>query len=157
MVFSCAQCGSCCMYLGDYIQIEEKTGPYQFSCSCVSTGTPFLAVVDEDKRNIFDNPEFSQQNPHACSFLRPAGDGRVICTIHETSPAQCKIYRCVILKITRPGSGQIGYITGTGALHSDDKELREIYEKGLSSIPPSCRDREEWIAAYLTEQGYQVQ
>lgn len=157
MVFTCAQCGSCCMYLGDYIQIEEKKGSYQFSCSCASTGTPFHAVVDEDKRDIFDNTEFSHQNPHACPFLRPKEDGRIVCTIHEDSPAQCKIYRCVVFRIFRADSSQAGYITGTGALHSDDKELRDTYEKGVSSIPGSFKDKEELLAAYLTEQGYLVQ
>jgi hypothetical protein len=41
------------MYLGDYIVIEQQLGPFLFACESVSTGTPFVACVDPDKREIF--------------------------------------------------------------------------------------------------------
>ena len=41
------------MYMGDYIAIEHQIGPFEFACESVSTGTPFIARVDEDKRDIF--------------------------------------------------------------------------------------------------------
>ena len=89
MVFTCRQCGTCCMYLGDYIVIEQQTGPFRFACESVSTGTPFTAEIDEDKRGIFLDRTFPDQHPHACRFLRP--DGALLrCTIHRDSPAQCK-------------------------------------------------------------------
>ena len=66
MGFECRICGTCCMYLGDYIVIEKQTGQYTFDCCCVSTGTEFSAEVDLDKRNWFDDHTFSDQNPTAC-------------------------------------------------------------------------------------------
>lgn len=157
MAFTCSQCGSCCMFLGDYIEIEKEIASYTFSCCCVSTGTEFDAVVDPDKRVLFDNFEFPEHHPRACRFLRPAGKDRIVCTIHETSPAQCKIYRCVLLRIFLPGRGQIGYITGTGALHSDDPGLREVYNDGMKRVPRVSSDPEAWIAEYLATNGYLVQ
>ena len=73
MVFTCRQCGTCCMYLGDYIVIEQQTGPFRFACESVSTGTPFTAEIDEDKRGIFLDHTFPDQHPHACRFLRRTG------------------------------------------------------------------------------------
>jgi hypothetical protein len=143
------------MYLGDYIVIDEEKGPYNFLCSCVSTGTIFTAVVDNDKRTLFDNSEFLKDKPHACSFLRAAEDGRILCTIHETSPAQCKAYRCILMEIFT-NNIRIGYITGTWALHSDNKKLREIYETGLTLLPTEFEDKERWMAEFLVEKGYMV-
>lgn len=156
MVFTCAQCGQCCMYLGDYIVIDAKTGPYTFSCSCVSTNTLFQAVVDEDKRNFFDNTEFSRAHPHACPFLRPTDDGRIVCTIHKTSPAQCKMYRCVAVRIFS-GEKQIGYITCMGALHSDDPSLRSLYESCVQQIPDEDQERDEWFARLFEKYGYRTE
>lgn len=156
MVFTCIQCGQCCMYLGDYIVIDAKIGPYSFSCYCVSTNTPFQAVVDEDKRRFFDNDKFSNAHPHACPFLRPTGDGRIVCTIHETSPVQCKLYRCVALKIYS-GEKQVGYITGMGALHSDDPDLRSLYDSCTSQIPKEEQERDKWFACFFEKHGYRTE
>ncbi|MCA1916388.1 hypothetical protein [Methanospirillum hungatei] len=156
MVFTCAQCGQCCMFLGDYIVIDAKTGPYTFSCSCVSTNTSFHAVVDEDKRKFFDIDEFPRAHPHACPFLRPTDDGRIVCTIHETSPAQCKIYRCVAVRIFDEEK-QVGYITGMGALHSDDPDLRSLYESCAFEVPKEDLERDEWFARYFEKYGYRTE
>lgn len=156
MVFTCTQCGQCCMYLGDYIGIEEQIGPYSFSCSCVSTNTPFLAVIDDDKRNIFDDSDFIRSHQHACPFLRPAGDGRIVCTIHETSPAQCKIYRCVAVRIYS-GERQVGYITGMGALHSADPALRALYDSWVDHLPELDDERDAWLSRYFREHGYRTE
>ena len=90
------------MYLGDYIVIEEQLGPFEFRCESVSTGTPFTATVDEDKRKVFSDFSFPKAHPHACRFLRPDGD-LVRCTIHRDSPAQCKFYRCTVSGSLTPG------------------------------------------------------
>ena len=74
MVFNCRQCGSCCMFLGDYIVIERQTGPFTFECESVSTGTPFTAEVDEDKRTIFSDFTFPEQ-PSGCLPFPPPGRG----------------------------------------------------------------------------------
>lgn len=144
------------MYLGDYIVIEEQTGPFTFSCESVSTGTPFSAEVDEDKRAIFSDYSFPTLHPHACRFLRPDGD-LLRCTIHRDSPAQCKFYRCMVMRISDPSRGQIGYITGALALHSDDPALREVWEDAESKRPRSDEQAEPWLAAYLLQRGYQVE
>jgi Fe-S-cluster containining protein len=100
------------MHMGDYITIEETIGPFDFLCSSVTTGTPFIARVDDDKRALFMNRTWIEQHPTACRFLRPIGD-RTICTIHETSPIQCKAYRCSIMQIFSSDNKLLGKVTGT--------------------------------------------
>ena len=70
MTFHCRQCGSCCMYMGDYIGIERETGPFEFDCVSVSTGTPFHARVDEDKRHLFVERDWILRAPHGMQVLK---------------------------------------------------------------------------------------
>jgi len=156
MAFSCRQCGSCCMYLGDYIVIEEQTGPFSFSCESVSTGTPFMAEIDEDKRAIFSDHAFPEGHPHACRFLRP--DGALLrCTIHRDSPAQCKFYRCIAMSVADPTGKPLGHITGALALHADDPALRSVWDEVIRQRPKADEDAEPWIAAFLKDKGYRVE
>ena len=62
------------MYMGDYIVIEHQIGPFEFACESVSTGTPFIARIDDDKHQIFLDHTFPDQHPTACRFLRPEGN-----------------------------------------------------------------------------------
>ncbi len=155
MTFTCRQCGSCCMYLGDYIIIDHQIGPFEFVCESVSTGTQFTAHIDEDKREIFCDRTFPEEHPHACRFLRPEGN-LLRCTIHIDSPAQCKFYRCVIMRISDPVGNHRGSVTGTLNLHSEDTVLRTIWESAEKNIPESLPDVEERRKVYLTEHGYRV-
>jgi len=155
MAFDCRQCGSCCMYLGDYIMIERQTGPFSFDCESVSTGTQFTADVDEDKRIIFSDFSFPERNPAACRFLRPDGD-LLRCTIHRDSPAQCKFYRCVVMRISDAAGTRLGTVRGTLDLHSDDMKLRAIWEDVVRMRPKDDKDAEAWIAAFLQGIGYRV-
>jgi len=143
------------MYLGDYIVIERQTGPYTFDCECVSTGTGFMAEVDEDKRRIFSDFSFPEKHPSACRFLRP-DDDLIRCTIHRDSPAQCKFYRCVVMKVSNAAGNEIGHVTGTLNLHSDDRELRAAWEEMGQKRPKDDADAEEWIAGYLRGKGYRI-
>jgi Fe-S-cluster containining protein len=143
------------MYLGDYIVIEEQTDPFLFSCESVSTGTPFMAEIDEDKREIFSDHSFMEEHPHACRFLRPDGD-LLRCTIHRDSPAQCKFYRCVALRVSDTTGTQRGYVTGALALHSDDAGLRRVWEEVVRQRPKADEEAEPWIAAFLRNKGYLV-
>ena len=156
MVFTCRQCGSCCMYLGDYIVIERQTGPFTFACESVSTGTPFTATVDPDKREIFADHTFPDQHLSACRFLRPDQD-LLRCTIHRDSPAQCKFYRCVVMRVADAGGNPIGTVRGTLNLHTDDRGLRAVWEEGERIRPKADGDAEPWIAAFLREKGYRVE
>jgi Fe-S-cluster containining protein len=156
MAFHCRMCGACCMHLGDYIAIERQVGPFEFECESVSTGTPFLARVDDDKREIFLDSTWLDEHPAACRFLRPSGD-LILCTIHATSPAQCKFYRCVVMRISDPRGVLIGKVTGTLALHSDNQELREIWEAVLREIPKWSVDIEDRLQKILESRGYQVE
>ncbi len=156
MGFECRICGTCCMYLGDYIVIEKQTGRYRFDCSCVSTGTSFSAEVDSDKREWFDDSSFPDQNPTACRFLRPLSQGRIGCTIHTDSPAQCKYYRCRIIDIFSSEGKEVGYITGTLALHSNDSCLRDSYDEVMKEISGPGDEAEEQIRAGLIRAGFKV-
>ncbi|MGA2698758.1 MAG: hypothetical protein ABSE74_03865 [Methanoregula sp.] len=143
------------MYLGDYIVIDHQIGPFEFACESVSTGTGFIAQIDDDKREIFRDHTFPYEHPHACRFLRP--DGSLLrCTIHRDSPAQCKFYRCVIMRISDAGGNLLGTVTGTFNLHSDDTALRAVWEEAEKNIPESLPDVEERRTQYLTGQGYRV-
>lgn len=156
MTFTCRQCGSCCMHLGDYIVIEQKTGEFSFACSCVSTGTEFTAEVDEDKRHLFADFSFPDSHPSACPFLRPDGD-LLRCTIHRDSPAQCKFYRCVVMKISDGEGHPVGTVRGTLDLHSDNPKLRALWDGIVLRRPVSDADAEPWIAAELERNGYRVE
>jgi hypothetical protein len=153
MAFNCKQCGTCCMYLGDYIEIDRQVGPFEFDCSSVSTGTPFHAKVDEDKRELFLDTTWIQQHPSACRFLRPSGD-RIVCTVHETSAAQCKFYRCVVFRVYSRERMFLGTVTGTLALHTTDRELQSVWERADQVIHWNSPDVEDRIAAYLLENEY---
>jgi hypothetical protein len=143
------------MFLGDYIVIDRQTGPFSFDCESVSTGTPFRAEVDEDKRTIFADFSFPEKNPAACRFLRP--DGNLLrCTIHRDSPAQCKFYRCVVMRVADEKGVFLGTARGTLDLHADDPGLRTIWDEILRRRPKDDCDAEPWIAAFLREKGYRV-
>ncbi|MDD1660974.1 MAG: hypothetical protein LUQ49_00755 [Methanomicrobiales archaeon] len=156
MAFRCRMCGTCCMHLGDYIAIGQELAPFTFACESVSTGTPFTAVIDEDKRELFLDGSWISQYPAACRFLRPSGE-HILCTIHKTSPVQCKFYRCVVMRIQERGGTLVGKVTGTLALHSDDPVLREIWEKALQEIPEGSPDTEERLRRVLEAHGYRVE
>ncbi|MDD1693736.1 MAG: hypothetical protein LUQ71_03335 [Methanoregula sp.] len=144
------------MYLGDYIVIERQTGPFRFECESVSTGTPFTAEIDEDKREIFLDHSFPEQHPRACRFLRP-DDTLLRCTIHRDSPAQCKYYRCVAMRVMDAEGKPLGYVTGALALHAGDPTLRSVWEEIQRRRPKPDEEAEPWIAAFLREKGYQVE
>jgi Fe-S-cluster containining protein len=143
------------MYLGDYIVIEQQLGPFLFAAESVSTGTPFIAEIDDDKRHLFVDLTFSEQHLAACRFLRPDG-ALCLCTIHRDSPAQCKFYRCIVMEVNDSSGRMLGHVTGTLALHSDDPKLRIVWEEVEHRRPKADDDAEPWIAAFLTEKGYQV-
>jgi len=143
------------MYLGDYIVIERQTGPFSFEGESVSTGTPFPAEVDEDKREIFSDHTYPEQNPSACRFLRPDGD-LLRCTIHRDSPAQCKFYRCEVMRVLDRDGMPIGTVRGTLDLHTEDPGLRAVWEEVARKRPKDDADAEPWIAAFLRENGYRV-
>ncbi len=151
MPFECLQCGICCMYLGDYIIIEAERGPFTFQACCVSTGTEFIAVIDDDKTGLFSDRSWIANHPSACPFLRPSGE-HIVCTIHATSPAQCKAYRCIVFRILSQDEEEIGIVTGTLHLHSDNKDLlkvwMEIEQAGGQSIS------ENTIRSLLEQRGY---
>lgn len=155
MAFVCARCGSCCMYLGDYLVIERESAPFEFACCAVSTGTEFTARIDDDKRDLFRDRSFPEANPRACPFLRPDGP-HVICTIHESCPEQCRAYRCVILRIAGREGREIGKVHGTFGLFSDDPGLRAAWDEAVHSIPLSSPDAEERLQRFLEARGYRV-
>ena len=144
------------MFLGDYIVIGRRTGPFTFECESVSTGTAFTAEVDEDKRTIFSDFSFPEEHPHACRFLRPDG-GLLRCTIHRDSPAQCKFYRCVVMRVADARGNPLGTVRGTLDLHSDDPGLRTLWEEIRRKRPKDDAEAEPWITAFLRENGYCVE
>jgi hypothetical protein len=156
MVFTCRQCGMCCMYMGDYIVIEHQIGPFEFACESVSTGTPFVARIDEDKHHIFLDHTFPDQHPSACRFLRPDGD-LIRCVIHDSSPCQCTYYRCVIMRIFDSQESLIGTVTGDLSLHSNDAVLRGLWEAEERRISHLSADEEIWLQKYLEDKGFRIE
>ena len=144
------------MFMGDYIAIEEQTGPFEFACESVSTGTPFIARIDEDKRELFLDRTFPDQHPSACRFLRPDGD-LIRCTIHETSPCQCKFYRCVVMKIFDQEENLVGVINGNLSLHSEDPQLRALWEQEQRRTLSISPDTEILLQQFLKNAGYRVE
>jgi Fe-S-cluster containining protein len=154
VVFTCKQCGTCCMHLGDYITIEKQIGPFEFMGCCVSTGTRFHARIDSDKHELFLDQSWIRYHTSACPFLRPS-DGRIVCTIHETSPVQCKMYRCVIYLVSTRKGEVIGRVTGTLNLHSEDPELLRAWstiQSEIDRIPVEAKEGE--IKRLLEGRGY---
>ena len=156
MAFRCRMCGTCCMHMGDYIAIDREVSPFSFACESVSTGTPFLAIVDEDKRDLFLDTTWISGHPAACRFLRPSGE-YILCTIHGTSPVQCKYYRCMVMQIYDSRGIFVGRVTGTLALHSEDPALREIWDSAIREIPEGSTGIEERLQRVLEDQGYRVE
>jgi Fe-S-cluster containining protein len=144
------------MYMGDYIVIEHQIGPFEFACESVSTGTPFIARVDDDKHEIFLDNSFPDMHPSGCRFLRPDGD-RIRCSIHKTSPCQCKFYRCVVMRIFDAHGDLKGTVTGTLSLHSDDPMLRSVWETAERVLSSEGLHREEQLQQYLETRGYRVE
>jgi len=144
------------MYMGDYIGIERQISQFEFECCSVSTGTPFIARVDEDKRAIFSDPGWIDQHPTACRFLRPDGD-LIRCTIHGTSPAQCKYYRCVVMRVFDGEGTLIGTMTGNISLHTEDPGLRKCWEDAERKISHLVADAEVRFQRVLEEHGYRVE
>lgn len=155
MTFECRLCGQCCMSLGDYITIERQIGPYDFEGCCVSTDTRFHAVIDPDKRDLFADNAWISSHSSACPFLRPSGD-RIVCTIHETSPFQCKFYRCRVLIIADRDDHALGWVTGTLSLMSDNPDLRKDWEDTEKNRKAVDLPEEEYFRQSLEKKGYRV-
>jgi Fe-S-cluster containining protein len=144
------------MGMGDYIVIEEQTGPYEFRACCVSTGTEFVVRIDDDKKELFSDRTWPDLHPAACPFLRPAGNGRMVCSIHEGSPSQCRAFRCILFTVWSGHGERVGAVTGSRALHTTARDLRETWELGLQTIPFHADDMEEQMAAFLVKNGYTI-
>ncbi len=118
MTFLCRQCGSCCMYLGDYIVIDEECGPFTFACSSVSTGTPFTAEVDADKRHLFLDRTWIDAHPAQGNRSgRSPGPSRSILMTrrfgqHMTMPCGESVRS---IRVQKSSSGNLLRIAGTGS------------------------------------------
>jgi hypothetical protein len=142
--------------MGDYIVIEHQIGPFEFACESVSTGTPFIARIDDDKHQIFLDHTFPDEHPTACRFLRPEGD-LIRCVIHDSSPGQCKYYRCIVMRIFDSHGNLTGTVTGNLSLHSNDAVLRGLWEAEERRISQISGDPEIWLQKYLEENGFRVE
>jgi hypothetical protein len=61
------------------------------------------------------------------------------------------------MRIFDPRGVLIGKVTGTLALHSDNKELREIWETALREIQEWSGDTEDRLQKVLESRGYRVE
>jgi hypothetical protein len=79
-----------------------------------------------------------------------------VCTIHATSPVQCKAYRCRVLQVLGADGSVIGTVTGTLALHTEDLQLREEWARAQAVIAWGAPDFEAQITRYFRHRGYRV-
>jgi hypothetical protein len=61
------------------------------------------------------------------------------------------------MRISNKKGIQIGTVTGTFSLHSDDPGLRNIWEMACQKIPESDADSETRVQVFLEEQGYRIE
>ncbi|MDD1639498.1 MAG: hypothetical protein LUO99_04310, partial [Methanomicrobiales archaeon] len=67
-----------------------------------------------------------------------------------------RAYRCVILRISRPGGGELGRVHGTFGLFSDDPDLRAAWDDALRAVSLTAPDAEEQLKRFLEKRGYRV-
>jgi hypothetical protein len=61
------------------------------------------------------------------------------------------------MRISDRSGKQLGHVTGTLALHSDDPTLRAVWEEIERKRPRADKEAELWIAVFLREKGYRVE
>ncbi|NMB77475.1 MAG: hypothetical protein GYA23_00065, partial [Methanomicrobiales archaeon] len=85
-------------------------------------------------------------------------DGDLLrCTIHRDSPAQCKFYRCVVMRVYDRGNTLLGTVRGTLDLHTDDPGLRGAWDSLQNERPKDDALAESWLLEKLTRKGYRIE
>jgi uncharacterized protein len=158
MVFRCQQCGECCSYMGDIIDIAGKTGPSMFRIRFSVTGEERIVVVDPDKENLFHTQDIRLLRPMACPFLRFDMKGRALCTIHETRPGLCRGYTCFRLLILDPEGNHIGRVQDESRFFSTMNDgLRELWDDKISGVNiPDEAAWEVYVADVFSRAGYRI-
>jgi hypothetical protein len=78
----------------------------------------------------------------------------IICTIHASSPEQCKRYRCTAFRISSPKGEVIGRVTGELNLHTQDPGLRSAWDDLPMDFPAFPDKSEDMLMRFLEERGY---
>ncbi|WP_292371132.1 YkgJ family cysteine cluster protein [Methanoregula sp. UBA64] len=157
MVFRCQQCGECCRYMGDIIEIEEQTGPGTYRIRFPVTGEERTVTLDPDKADLFSSQDSTRSHPMACPFLR-FRDKRAFCTVHATRPGLCRQYGCFRVLILDNSGRHLGRVRdGSRTFSSLDPALHELWDTevtGTDILDEAAWER--WVRDVFSRAGYRV-
>jgi len=158
VTFTCQQCGECCSTMGEVIVIQEEIAPSCYRIGYTTTGEERQVTLDPDKKDLFSGRTATANRSPACPFLREAGPGRNICTVHNSRPDLCRHYSCFRILVLDPEGNRIGKVLeNTRLLRTMDHHLREVWDREISRIDtPDERNWEERVEQALSREGYRV-
>jgi len=146
--FVCTRCGKCCMSLGRHIRIERSLSPVQHYIRNAISNDLTLVTIQPERRGLFSE----EPNPGWCPFLRKDSGGLFVCTIYGNRPSVCRDFRCRTAVITGKGGTEVGYVTGTASLTTQDPVLEELWtnlkRRVSGSGPAWFRQLQEELSAH---------
>lgn len=158
MSFTCQLCGECCSTMGEIICIREEIGPFRYRIGYSSTCEEQEVVVDPDKRVLFQSHPHSQKISLACPFLCERGEGKRICTVHQSRPELCRQYSCYRILILSSDGTRAGKVrAGSRYFTATNPDLYELWGRECRTLEiPDDRVWEDTVERILKRAGYTV-
>ncbi len=151
--FVCTRCGKCCMSLGRHIRIERSLSPVQHYVRNAISNDVTLVTIHPERRELFS----MVPDTGWCPFLRKDTGGLFVCTIHENRPSICRDFRCRTMVITGKEGTEVGYVTGTASLTTQDPVLAALWTELRRRIPGSGPAWFREMQSELAIRGYSVE
>ncbi|NYT08223.1 MAG: YkgJ family cysteine cluster protein [Methanomicrobiales archaeon] len=148
--FICTRCGKCCISLGRHIRIERSLSPVQHYVRNAISNDVTLVTIHPDRRALFSGTP----DPGWCPFLRRDAGGVFVCTIHENRPAVCRDFRCRTMVITGKEGTEVGHVTGTASLTTEDPVLKALWTDLKRRMPGSGPAWFREMQRELSNHGY---
>jgi len=163
--FECDSCGKCCTGIGPYIAIERKLGNRDFYCRNKITGEIFLAHIqpeyaDDFEEGIEDNNQETAKPGKGCAFKVKNREGASACAIYPTRPTVCREFRCYRMQIYASAGQLRGTVIGRNEIKTVDPVLETIWEDRVMLLPCSNQSQftdPTWtkkVLEILAESGY---